>query len=437
MIHLDEAKKKLIELLTAQRENYKKLLLVHDLYAKFLPIIWEEKSSKTEDLKTALKNSGLDEYLREELVLVSSEQKKMYEPVWKESIPIEEKKLHLLNRYRSKESWFEAPSKNSLWKDATYESTIHENETLPPVAAFYSFKGGVGRTTALASFAIQESIAGRRVVILDADLDAPGIGTLFSPKEEIDMRSYGIVDYFLEKPILKDKCDLDSYYYRCRREEFGEGEIFVFQAGILDKNYLGKLARLDYLSGEDNPYFCLMEEIRQKLKPNWILIDMRAGLSEPALTLLQNNAHFYVLFGTSSEQSHTGLNLVVSRLGGNREIGYTSQQDCLLVEAMTPSGELESMAKKDFLTKAEQMFSENYYLSVEEDTVGNPMEDAWTMNDIDDLEAPHNPVVIHYNESLAKFEDVTQIVPLLIGRDYLELRNRIAGRFRSERNAAE
>ena len=38
--------------------------------------------------------------------------------------------------------------------------------------------GGVGRSTALAAFAIQRARLGERVAVVDLDLDAPGIGAL-------------------------------------------------------------------------------------------------------------------------------------------------------------------------------------------------------------------------------------------------------------------
>jgi len=43
---------------------------------------------------------------------------------------------------------------------------------------FYSYKGGVGRTTALIQTAFQLTRAGKRVAIVDMDVEAPGIQAL-------------------------------------------------------------------------------------------------------------------------------------------------------------------------------------------------------------------------------------------------------------------
>ena len=43
-------------------------------------------------------------------------------------------------------------------------------DELPPVITFYSYKGGVGRTTSMVSYAINLALQGKKVFIIDADL---------------------------------------------------------------------------------------------------------------------------------------------------------------------------------------------------------------------------------------------------------------------------
>ena len=42
------------------------------------------------------------------------------------------------------------------------------------IVTFYSWKGGVGRTMALANTAVQLARKGNRVLVVDWDLEAPG-----------------------------------------------------------------------------------------------------------------------------------------------------------------------------------------------------------------------------------------------------------------------
>jgi Mrp family chromosome partitioning ATPase len=54
-----------------------------------------------------------------------------------------------------------------------------------PIVSFYSYKGGVGRTTALAHFASYYSIAHfKKVFIMDCDFKAPGLFNFFDIRNE-------------------------------------------------------------------------------------------------------------------------------------------------------------------------------------------------------------------------------------------------------------
>ena len=61
------------------------------------------------------------------------------------------------------------------------------------VTTFYSYKGGVGRTMALINVAILLAEAGKRVLIVDFDLEAPGIPS-FGQFRCAGSRA-GVVDY--------------------------------------------------------------------------------------------------------------------------------------------------------------------------------------------------------------------------------------------------
>jgi Mrp family chromosome partitioning ATPase len=86
-------------------------------------------------------------------------------------LPDASERLRYVDRHRSRTSWFmplRAPS----------QAAPTDLQASAPVIAFYSFKGGMGRTTAAAAYALRQAKAGRRVVAIDLDLDAPGLGRL-------------------------------------------------------------------------------------------------------------------------------------------------------------------------------------------------------------------------------------------------------------------
>ena len=49
------------------------------------------------------------------------------------------------------------------------------------IITFYSYKGGVGRTFALANIAVLLAKRGKRVLLMDWDLEAPGLHRYFQP----------------------------------------------------------------------------------------------------------------------------------------------------------------------------------------------------------------------------------------------------------------
>jgi MinD-like ATPase involved in chromosome partitioning or flagellar assembly len=54
------------------------------------------------------------------------------------------------------------------------------------IYTFYSYKGGVGRSMAMANVAEWLYQQGKRVVMIDWDLEAPGLEGYFFPEEQLD-----------------------------------------------------------------------------------------------------------------------------------------------------------------------------------------------------------------------------------------------------------
>ena len=61
---------------------------------------------------------------------------------------------------------------------------------------FYSYKGGVGRTLSMVNAARVLVNSGRRVVLIDFDLEAPGLDSFDRLKVPADHP--GVVEYFAE-----------------------------------------------------------------------------------------------------------------------------------------------------------------------------------------------------------------------------------------------
>lgn len=297
------------------------------------------------------------------------------------------------------------------------------------VVAFLSFKGGVGRTTALASFAIQRARAGEHIVVVDLDLDAPGVGTLLHGSPPQVAAPAGVVDFMLDTLWVKD-LDIRDYLHDCNRTAITDrGSISVMGAGTLDARYIEKLSRadLDAAVGEKSPHRVTqllghLERLRPR--PDWILLDGRAGLSTTAGLLLNGLADLYVLVGTASEQSFAGLERFVEHLGARRLLADPPQVqgECFVVHSMIPGHPgIANLARSRFELRLDSMFRDFYY-AAEQDAEDR----CWSVADVDSESAPHRPVNIGYQEAVAFISDIDEVADLLATHpDYVALERRV------------
>ena len=297
-------------------------------------------------------------------------------------------------------------------------------EKTPPILSFYSFKGGVGRTTALASLAIQLARNGKKVAIIDLDLEAPGLSTIF-PGVEGRSAAHGVVDYLLERPLIpQGEIDLEDFYHLIDDSAIiGDGPpITVIPAGKLDATYLEKLARMDYEAiykkrgGITPPLQELLNHIKRQRETDYILLDSRAGLHDLGGLALSGISHLDVLFGLNNEQSWRGMELVINFLGRNRIIRNQKQLHCALVFTLAPEpGSKREETFQRFLERSYQLFSDHYYDEEDADP-----DEAWPLPGIQDSDQPHYPITIGFNPMIQRYDQVNDIANYLIDGDFKE-----------------
>lgn len=429
MIHVRQARSVAQDLLTTEIGEGKPIeraVIIDDLFGRIRALVWLAGSAPTDFVNKfgVSMNESLGSYWAGLWVANEGTQAdaKLYEDLWNASREIEPS-LRLSDRVRSRGFWMNPPS-DPAWPA--------ENDN-PPVVAFYSFKGGVGRTTALASFAIQRARIGETVAVIDLDLDAPGVGNLLDTGAPESNAQFGVVDYLVELPIrpltnLRDYCHLALHLS-------DRGQVVVFPAGQLDQDYLALLARLDMeptTPSDQHPLLRMMDHIHQELSPDWILLDCRAGLSEASGFALSGLANLTILFGTTSPQSWEGLGVVIERLGAQRVRGGMPQAECLVVQAMTPEHpQTAEMAKTAFLAESENVFREGYYA---EDPSNEDDDKFWYVRDMESEDAPHQPSVLSYSQKLAFISSIADVADALAeSPEYTRLARRIASRFGREK----
>ncbi len=425
-IHFDEAKGAAIAAASAwigaQPPKVQGMLIV-DLFGKLRLALWSGDQTDHSGLEQNLA-AQCGAWWTGELLNIDALDKvtrQVYESAWQTArLDDDEPRLRIHDRHRSRTAWFTKPVAPP-W-------TVPDQG--PPIVVFYSFKGGFGRSTLLASFAMQRARLGERVCVLDFDLDSPGIGRLLSADAEGTTARWGVVDFLLEQSPVE--AQFSDYYHRCDRVS-GAGEIVVFPSGHMDEHYADKLARIDLEEApeaHESGLWKLLSRVHDELKPHWILLDARTGISEPAGQLLSGIAHLHVLLGTTNDQSWQGLNRVLVRLGLDRVQLDRPQAEVLLVQAMVPAGELGKAAKARFASRAEAEFDKRFYLSVEADA-----DRFWTVDDKGSQDAPHASMPVDYHSQLASFGDIAEIADALCSGPYPAIAERIASRFLEEPEA--
>ena len=342
---------------------------------------------------------------------------------------VEEKlpRWYVLERHIAKKSWTSRDSGNQPW-----EQRLVDQGHKPPIVTFFSFKGGVGRTTGLASTALTLSRNGHRVAMIDLDLEAPGLASLFLPDGQVYM---GVVDYLLEKPVQIKDWSLRDHVQNIKLPALGDKDelLRLLPAGTVDENYLEKLARLDmqHLLNTDL-VDCLrkmLQELESMYRPlDFILLDARAGFHDIGGLAVADLSHASVIFGRQSRQSWAGITHVIRRLAGS---AMKEPLPVLLAHALAPPVGLPGREKelREYRETAYDVFLENYYSGTD---VPNES----------DSDSPHMPIVLPwqdllrgdlilfaYDEGLDEKERLSGIVNNLTGSDYEVLADRLCRMF--------
>ena len=192
---------------------------------------------------------------------------------------------------------------------------------------FYSYKGGVGRTTALVHTAFHLARAGQRVAVVDMDVEAPGLHLVLPRPDGKDV-SVGLVDYLWERQVrpfdseTREGLDTCVVYasgipgkpiaYAVEDVE-SRAQIHVIPAGKPGSEYVRRLHVLssqEVLSRPDDAWSLFESELMQQLDPDIVLIDARTGLGDwGGLSLLRlADEAFLVLY--PSEQNLDGIRFV-------------------------------------------------------------------------------------------------------------------------------
>lgn len=185
------------------------------------------------------------------------------------------------------------------------------------VVTFYSFKGGVGRTMAVANVAYRlANTHGLRVVVVDWDLEAPGLHRFLGLPPERVAEAPGVLDYLLAWREAKNSNaphppDATRWILPITAETHRPrfGELFILTAGRIDPGYETRLAGFHWSKFyEDDAGAAAVETLRAQLleSADVVLIDSRTGFTDPGGICTIQLPDAVVLMTAPNEQSLEG-----------------------------------------------------------------------------------------------------------------------------------
>ncbi|OZB36184.1 MAG: hypothetical protein B7X44_07120 [Halothiobacillus sp. 15-55-196] len=295
---------------------------------------------------------------------------------------------------------------------------IAPETTGAPRIVFFSIKGGVGRSTALAATAWSLAQAGKRVLVLDLDLESPGLSSALLPPERQPM--YGITDWLVEDLVDNGDAVFDSMIATSNLSH--DGEIHVIPAhGAEHGEYIAKLGRVwmpkVQADGTREIWSArlgrLLQALEAGIQPDVVLIDSRSGIDEIASACItEMGANLILLFALEGEQTWNGYRMLFEQWQ-RAHVAEEIRERLKIVGAVVP--EMDRVSYLEGLREhAYGIFSDTLYDEIappKPDAVGlapdkdgkwrvGDLVEGWNFDEADDG-APHYPWAVNWHRSFA------------------------------------
>ncbi|WPB78116.1 TIR domain-containing protein [Archangium violaceum] len=191
------------------------------------------------------------------------------------------------------------------------------------VITFYSYKGGVGRTQALANIGTLLTRWGYKVLCVDWDLEAPGLDRYFHQWLQ-QPQNPGVVE-LIHAHVEERKPRWQEYVVELKLGSAGL-PLHLMPAGIQDNTYKRRIQELDWAAlYEKHALGDFLEQMRDKWKDSYdfVLIDSRTGITDiGGICTIQLPDQLVLLF-TANRQSLEGITDVWrSALEGRNDFAY-------------------------------------------------------------------------------------------------------------------
>lgn len=201
-----------------------------------------------------------------------------------------------------------------------------------PIMAFHSFKGGVGRTLHCVAAARRLADEGRRVLLVDADLEAPGVTWMVAEAIRIDF-AYEDFLALVHGDTEQTYADAISLGRKFLVNQELDGVIVMPARRDITRIAPPRIEPVDLLTSDRDPYVLTsaLAELGHALGVDAVLVDLRAGGSELSAPVLLDPRVHRVFVTTISDQSVRGTAAMMRDLALRAPARQPTDPDCALV----------------------------------------------------------------------------------------------------------
>ncbi len=243
------------------------------------------------------------------------------------------------------------------------------------IVTFYSYKGGTGRTMAAANIACLLARAGRRVLLVDFDLEAPGVWRYFEEFQRGLDRRPGLIELLAEQAAPSMGYDGYPSYQSYRRESpdwrryltavrIGTATVTLLTSGEQTDAYPARVLGFDWAD-----FFAIQEggAFFERLREEWnrefdfVLIDSRTGITDTGGICTIALPDLIVPVFTANWQNLEGIADMLGRAQrGRQELGYDRPPALVLPVLSRFESRTELESANEWLSRAASMLGECY-----------------------------------------------------------------------------
>ena len=175
----------------------------------------------------------------------------------------------------------------------------------------------MGRSLAMMNCAAELVQKGRNVLVVDFDLEAPGLESFNLPLPR--GKKKGIVDYVRNYLKTNSAPSIEPYLYKVGLDPKLTGELCMMPAGDRSRGYNQRLLSIDWHNlYERRDGYLLFENLKAQwkkyLNPDYVLIDSRTGYTDVGEICTRQLPDAVVFMYFPNQQNLSGLSRIVRKI---------------------------------------------------------------------------------------------------------------------------